>query len=220
MTTTTFTIPDGTTLTQARDRGGRVFGVDPVTSRTCTYEGDPTRGRLVDSAGELVREIVPTAPARVKAGTKSTSKSKGHASDAPRWRTLNTFVDVVARHLSPVEIAVWMVLFRDCRGDTVKASQRNLAERSGAGERSVVRAMRRLRDAGLVEVVKASKSKGEASLYRLESMPERCLDAITRRLATGATMAPDHGDHDDREHDGTGATMAPVEETNRCQNVR
>jgi hypothetical protein len=107
-----------------------------------------------------------------------------------RWRTLNTFVDLVARHLSPVEIAVWMVLFRDCRDGTVKASQRNLASRSGASERSSVRAMRRLRDTWLVEVVKASKGKGEASIYRLEARPERCLGGPARSQITGATVSP------------------------------
>ena len=130
--------------------------------------------------------------------------------DASRWRTLNTFVDLIARHLSPVESKVWMVLFRDCRGDNVWASQRNLASRSGAGERSVVRVMRRLRAAGLIELLKASKSKGEASLYRLEARPERCLDSIAAPRPTGATVAPDHDHEEPQPTTGTGATMAPV----------
>jgi len=218
MSASTFTIADGTVLTQLRDRRGRPFGVDPVTSRTCTYEGDAAGGRLVDAAGELVREVEAAAagkPSSEKGSRKSTSSSRPDAGDASRWRTINTFVDLIARHMSPVEIAVWIVLFRDCRDGTVKASQRNLASRSGASERSVVRAMRRLRDTGLVEVVKASKSKGEASIYHLEARPERCLDAVARRRPTGDTMAPDRNSGDHRGRRPTGDTMAPVEETNR-----
>ena len=214
MSPSTFTIPDGTTLTQARDRDGRRFGVDPVTSRTCTYEGDVAGGRLVDPAGELVRKVE-VAAAGKPISAKNSRRSKTDNGDASRWRTLNTFVDLIARHLSPVEIAVWMVLYRDCRNGTVKASQRNLASRSGASERSVVRAMRRLRVTGLIEVVKASKSKGEASLYRLEVRPERCLDAITSERPTGDTVAPDHQHDDNREHCPTGDTMAQVEGANR-----
>jgi hypothetical protein len=153
-------------------------------------------------------------PVRRRGGsTRAGAVSKRGA--IARWRTLNTFVDVVARHLSPVEIAVWMVLFRDCRGGTVKASQRNLASRSGASERSVVRAMRQLRYIGLVEVVKASKSKGEASIYRLEASPERCLDGAAGRRATGDITSPDHHGDDRREGHPTGDTMSPVEEGNR-----
>ena len=213
MTPATFTIPDGTTLTQVHDRGGRRFGVDPVTSRTCTYEGDAAGGRLVDSAGELVREVEVAAagkPSSAKGSRKSTLRSRPDNGDASRWRTLNTFVDLITRHLSPVESKVWIVLFRDCRGDTVWASQRNLASRSGAGERSVVRVMRFLRAAGLIELLKASKSKGEASLYRLEARPERCLDAITAQRPTGATVAPVHDHEEPQQTTGTGAAMAPV----------
>ena len=214
MSSSTFTIPDGTTLTQTRDRKGRRFGVDPVTSRTCTYEGDAAGGRLVDSDGELVREVK-VAAAGNPISAKNSRRSRPDNGDASRWRTLNTFVDIIARHLSPVEIAVWMVLFRDCRDGTVKASQRNLASRSGASERSVVRAMRRLRDVRLVEVVKASKSKGEASLYRLEVRPERCLDAITSERPTGDTMAPDHRNDGKQEYRPTGDTLSPVAVANR-----
>lgn len=214
MSTSTFTIPDGTTLTQTRDRKGRWFGVDPVTSRTCTYEGDAAGGRLVDSDGELVREVK-VAAAGKPISAKNSRRSRPDNGDASRWRTLNTFVDLIARHLSLVEIVVWMVLFRDCRDGTVKASQRNLASRSGASERSVVRAMRRLRDVRLVEVVKASKSKGEASLYRLEERPERCLDAITSERPTGDTMTPDHRNDDKQEHRPTGDTLSPVAVANR-----
>lgn len=153
-------------------------------------------------------------PVRRRGGTTRQAPASSRE-ETDRWRTLNTFVDIVARHLSPVEIAVWMVLFRDCRGGTVKASQRNLASRSGASERSVVRAMRRLRDTGLLEVVRASRSKGEASLYRLEARPERCLDAVARHQPTGDTMSPDHRGDAHRGHHPTGDTMSPVEEGNR-----
>jgi hypothetical protein len=206
MTSNTYQLADGSRLTLTGSQAAGPRGIDSQTSRTATYVGDDRGGRLVDAAGATVREVAPLA-AR---GRKATARAKASRSDAPRWQTLNTFVDVIARHLSPVEVAVWLVLFRDCRGDTVEASQRNLAARSGAGERSVVRAMRRLRAAGLIEVLKASKSKGEASRYRLEARPERCLDSIITRPPTGATVAPVQGDDEPADAIGTGATMAPV----------
>lgn len=207
MTTSTYQLPDGTTLNDVRDRDGCPRGHDSQSGRTATYHGDDAGGVLVDSSGKTIRRIEPQA----KPATQATpARPRGGAGDSSRWRTLNTFVDVVARHLTPVEVAVWLVLFRDCRGGTVEASQRNLAARSGAGERSVVRAMRRLRAVGLIRMVKASKSKGEASLYSVEASPERCVEAIVRPMPTGATTAPDHGTSDANQPAVTGATVAPV----------
>jgi hypothetical protein len=213
MTTHSLTLPDGSTLTlkAAHDGNGPPRGIDSVTSRTLTYMGDDDGGRLVDADGANVREVRKRSADARTAGRKSSSRSP----DGSRWATLNTFVDLLARHLSPVEIAVWLVLYRDCRGSTVEASQRNLAVRSGASERSVVRAMRRLREIRLIEVVKASKSRGEASRYRLEGHPERCLDALGQRPRTGDTTAPVQANDDHARTDKTGATMAPVGGTNR-----
>lgn len=208
-----YKLPDGTNLLDHRIVDGRPAGIDSEAGVDVTYIVDEDRHRLVNAKGKTVREITAIPPGKSKrrqSGTTSTSRP-----DSSRWATLNTFVDVIARHLSPVEIAVWLVLFRDCRRDTVEASQRNLATRSGACERSVVRAMRTLRTARLVEVVKVSESKGEASLYRLEARPERCLDAIRKLRPTGDTMAPDRDGDSDDQQSPTGATMAPVQEGNR-----
>jgi predicted transcriptional regulator len=177
MTTDTFTIPDGTRLTQARDRGGRVFGVDPVTSRTCAYQGDEAGGRLVDPAGELVREVVPVAPARVKPTGRSTSKSRG---DRGRWVTLNTFVDRVARHLDDHEVAVWFVVFRWTQDDHAEIRMADIAGRLGKSTRAVQRAVDRLLEVGLLERLKRGTRQGGPSRYRLEPDPSVALPRLAR----------------------------------------
>lgn len=177
MTSTTYPLPDGSTLTLAGNQSAGPRGIDRVTSRTATYHGNEHGGRLVDADGATVREIVPRASSRAKPSRADTS----------RWRTLNTFVDVIARHLSPVEIAVWMVLFRDCRDGTATASNRDLCHRTGCSLRAVTAAMKRLRAAGLLEVVKLSRHRGEPSTYTLNSTPAACVPALT---GTGATDAP------------------------------
>ena len=214
MSADTLYLCDGTNLSDLRDQDGRPRGIDSVTGKRGTYHGDVGGGRLIDHHGETIREIVPPAATTtaMPAGERNTkqggAKGRIEREDGRRWRTLNTFVDVVGRYLSHAEKAVWLVLFRDCRGGTVEASQRNLSARSGVAERSVVRAMSFFRDVRLLEVVKKSASKGEASLYRLEASPERCLDAIIAAGRTGDTVAPDEG-----------GQQEPEASTNRCHHV-
>jgi DNA-binding transcriptional ArsR family regulator len=192
MSPSTFAIPDGTTLTQVRDRGGRVFGVDPVTSRTCTYEGDAAGGRLVDSAGELVRQVVPVAAgsaveAAVKAATKRSKAEPGRRGDRGRWVTLNTFVDRVARHLEAHEIAVWFVVFRWTQDDHAEIRIADIAGRVGKSDRSVQRAVDRLLEVGLLERLKRGTRQGGPSRYRLEPDPSVALP----KLSPGTGSQPD-----------------------------
>jgi hypothetical protein len=161
-----------------------------LTGRTLTYHGDQHSGRLVDGDGQTIREVVAAA-----AGSQSRrpiAKHRATNADRGRWQTFNTFIDAVARNLSPVDIAVWMILFRDCRNGTVEASNRDIVRRSGCSLRAVVDAMKRLRAAGLIDAVRLSRHKGEPSLYALNTSPDDCLEAITRQGRSGAAGAPDH----------------------------
>ncbi len=190
MTDTAYTLPDGTRLLDYMVEDGRPFGLDEKTTKRCTYHGDEHGGRLVGRNGQTIREVVAAA-----AGSRSRrpiAKHRATNADRGRWQTFNTFIDAVARNLSPVDIAVWMILFRDCRSGTVEASNRDIVRRSGCSLRAVVDAMKRLRAAGLVDAVRLSRHKGEPSLYALNTSPDDCLEAITRQGQSGAAGAPDH----------------------------
>lgn len=182
MIASTFTIPDGTTMTDATNRGGRMFGTDPVTKRTCTYQGDATGGRLVDSAGELIREIVPQAaavPTPAKAAA-STSKSTGGRG---RWLTFNTFVDRVARHLELHEQAVWMVIYRAVQDDTAEIGVEDIATKINRSARTVKRAVDRLVAVGLLERLRRGTKQSGPTRYRLEADPAVALPRLTPATA-------------------------------------
>lgn len=208
MTPATFTIPDGTTLTQARERGGRLFGVDPVTDRRCTFEGDAIGGRLVDSAGELVREVVPVAvDAKVEAEAKVAKRAKpakGRQAGNGRWTTLNTFVDRVARHLDDHEVAVWLVLFRWTQDDHAEIRIADIAGRLGKSTRATIRAVDRLLEVGLLERLKRGSRQGGPSRYRLDPDPAVALPKLTAESGSkhdaGDTLkrAPKHQRRDRR----------------------
>lgn len=108
-----------------------------------------------------------------KGAPGSPADTTGRREDATRWHTLNDFVDVVMPTMNPVDVLVWLVLFRRAgEGGKVLASNRGIAKQTGAGLRSVARAMARLREAGLVTAKDLSRHKGEgASEYRLNIRP-------------------------------------------------
>lgn len=181
MTASTLTIPDGTTLTETRDRDGRVFGVDPVTSRTCTYQGDAGGGRLVDPDGVVVREVVPGAASKPGRG-KGRAKGSGtpdRRADRRRWATLNTFVDRVARHLDDHEVAVWFVVFRWTQDDHAEIRIADIAARLGKSTRATIRAVDRLLEVGLLERLKRGSRQGGPSRYRLDPDPAIAIPKLT-----------------------------------------
>jgi DNA-binding transcriptional ArsR family regulator len=94
-------------------------------------------------------------------------KAKGKRTAAGRFRTLNAFVDFTLAELGRAEIAVWLVLFRDCRDGVVCTGQMDIANRAGIGRRSVYNALRRLERLGLVRVVRQGRLGSGPSSYRL-----------------------------------------------------
>jgi DNA-binding MarR family transcriptional regulator len=91
-----------------------------------------------------------------------------------RFRTLNTFVDCTLRDLGRNELAVWLVLYRDARDGIAQTSQADLARRTGACDRTVRRALARLAERGLVEVVRRGRLQDGPSAYRLHPVePDR-----------------------------------------------
>lgn len=84
---------------------------------------------------------------------------------------LNLFVDAGGVDQRPNDWRVWMVLFRDARGNTVKVSQKYIAERLSVDRKTVGRAIRRLRDAGLVKLVRQGGFRRGSSIYQISSCP-------------------------------------------------
>lgn len=98
------------------------------------------------------------------------AKRKSHAA-CGRFRTINTFADFTMRGLSRAEQAVWILLWRDTKGDGLaKASQANLAERAGIRERTARAAVKSLRDAGLLTVVSRGGLFVGPSVYRVHPL--------------------------------------------------
>jgi hypothetical protein len=199
---TEFRLPDGTKLTSTRQRDGRVRGVDSETHRTVEYFGDENGGRLVADE-QTVREVRPRAAAGATSAAKRARTSRPRA-DRGRWLTLNTFVDRVARHLDPHEVAVWVVVFRWTQDDTADIRIADIASRTGKSTRTVQRAVDRLVDVGLLERLRRGTRQGGPTRYRLEPDPASALQKLapapTAQHDTGVTLKakPKHQRRDRR----------------------
>jgi hypothetical protein len=86
---------------------------------------------------------------------------------AGRFAELNRFVDTTMRELIHSDLKVWMILFRDARNGVAQTAQTDLANRAGVCRRTVVRALRRLQDAGLLAVVRKGGLNRGVSSYRV-----------------------------------------------------
>ena len=95
----------------------------------------------------------------------NTRRSSGN--NDQRFTMLNTFVDRTLATLPRTDALVWMVLFRDARGDAARSAQSYIARRSGVCLRTVKAAIKRLTRTGLVEVVHQGGSNRGLSIYRI-----------------------------------------------------
>ena len=184
-------LPDGTHLDVTGDDDAT--GVDSQSGRTARW--DAAGSVLRDSTGQIIRHVA-QGRERVSTAPAKPSPKHGAADAAKRFATLNTFVDQVMRHLSPVETTVWLVLYRDFRHGQAIASNRDLAQRTRCSLRAVTIAMQQLRRVRLVDGLTLSKSKGQASVYAVNTRPETCVAALLLRSdqksqRTGALDAPD-----------------------------
>jgi hypothetical protein len=113
----------------------------------------------LDEGGEVSRHPV------AEGGTP-----KGRAGGG-RFGVLNRFVDCTMRRLSKNDLAVWMVLYRDTRDGVARTFESDIARRGGMSPRTVVRAVQRLVDAGLLEVLHRGSPRGGPSTYRVYPLP-------------------------------------------------
>lgn len=185
MNATAYLLPDGEQLLDYKLVEGRPYGMDSVTSRQVTYQGDDAGGQLVDRDGRTIREVKPSPGKSSRRREDSTSRP-----DRRRWVTLNTFVDRVARHLDAHEVAVWLVLFRWTQDDHAEIRLEDIAGRVGKSTRAVSRAVDRLLEVGLIERLKRGTRQGGPSRYRLEPDPAAALPKLT----DGRESQPDAGD--------------------------
>lgn len=98
---------------------------------------------------------------------KRSERSKRKPQSAQRFETLNVFVDITMRELTPSEKIVWVVLYRDVRDGVVTVSQKDIAVRSGLTQSTVSQAINRLVKRGLVHVVRQGGFRKGLSTYRV-----------------------------------------------------
>ncbi len=85
-----------------------------------------------------------------------------------RFALLNAFIDGGLPRRTRAELAAWLLLYRHAKPDgIVTASVADLARRTGCDESTIRRALKRLREAGLVERIKRGTLAGGPSVWRL-----------------------------------------------------
>jgi len=99
---------------------------------------------------------------------KRTAKSQSDH----RFETLNHFVDHTLADLTPAEIRVWIILFRDTKPDgKARASLDDLARRAGVDRRSVSRAIAGLKARHMLKTIKRGGLNAGPSSYIIAPCP-------------------------------------------------
>jgi hypothetical protein len=109
------------------------------------------------------------SPQRTRRTSTGDRKPKGKTA-GERFKVLNAFVDFSLAGLGRVEIAVWLILYRDTRDGTARTSYDDLARRAGCARRSIPRAVRQLERLGLLRVVRRGGLRRGASRYRVRPL--------------------------------------------------
>lgn len=99
-------------------------------------------------------------------------KPKGRRRGSQRFTMLNTFMDCTLATIPRTDALVWLVLFRDARGNTARSAQTYIARRSGLCKRTVGTAIKRLERAGLLEVLYQGGINRGLSVYRIRPLAE------------------------------------------------
>ena len=118
-----------------------------------------------------MRKSTATPRPNDKTPTRKANTPKGKTAD--RFRVLNEFVDCSLVGLSRVEIATWLTLYRDTRNGTARTAQSDIANRLGASDRAVKRAVGKLLRVGLLTLVYRGGLNRGPSRYRVEPTARR-----------------------------------------------
>jgi|ERR1700724_2367378 len=116
-------------------------------------------------------------PAKKKKHKSKDRKAVGGGAKE-RWTILNNFVDFSMKELTPVEIKVWLVIYRNSKEGTARVSQRQIMRWAGCGLRHVNAAIKKLESKGLLKIVvlgkflrkKDGKVEGYSSRYRVRGL--------------------------------------------------
>ena len=103
----------------------------------------------------------PTGMAKPPAKGRAKGKAPG------RFGEINSFVDVTLRELKRAELAAWLVLWRDARSGTTTTSLTDIAERGGMTRRMAIHAVNRLREMGLVRLVRKGNQTRGPNVYAI-----------------------------------------------------
>jgi hypothetical protein len=128
--------------------------------------------RIIPVGGELPpMEPRPERSRKPTNGEASEPKEKtGKRSTGERFRALNNFVDFTLAELSRVEIAVWLILYRDTRDGTARTGMTDLARRAGCSRRAVVSAVQKLQKLELLKIVHRGGIHRGSSRYRVRPL--------------------------------------------------
>lgn len=105
-----------------------------------------------------------TRPAGRKGGRRAPRRSQRHPN---RFAAVNAFVDVSMGKLPRAPALVWVALWRFERDGVTRIAVAALARLAGCGKRQAIRAIARLVDDGLVEVVYRGGKDAGVSVYRV-----------------------------------------------------
>jgi len=138
-------------------------GQEPPPLRPCSPRPTGEESRARDNGR-------PPATASHHGGQGKAKGKPARRKTGDRFAVLNAFVDAGMVGLSRVELATWLVLYRDTRDGTACTSMESIAGRAGCCRRAVVKAVARLRRRGLlVQVFRGGINRGP-SRYRVLSV--------------------------------------------------
>lgn len=111
------------------------------------------------------------ATGRTGTETNKTKGKNGKRQAGDRFGVLNAFVDFSLRELTRAETAVWLLLWRDTKGDGLaKTSQADIGRRAGLHIATVKRTVAKLCRRGLLTVVRRGNLRRGPSIYRVRPL--------------------------------------------------
>ena len=121
---------------------------------------------------DVLPPMEPAEPTCTTGEQPNAKRKTDRRKTAKRFAEMNNFVDFTMGSLSRNEIAVWFVLFRDCRDGIARTSQPDIANRAGASTRTVRRAIKKLEQRGLLKIVYHGGLPRRLSKYRVLPLEE------------------------------------------------
>ena len=116
---------------------------------------------------DVLPPMEPAEPTRTNSEQPTGKHKTGRQKTAKRFAEMNNFVDFTMGSLTRNEIAVWFVLFRDCRNEIAATSQADIARRAGVSDRTVRRVVKRLEMRSLLKTVYKGGLQRGPSKYRV-----------------------------------------------------